>query len=384
MVSTANESPIPRIPNVAFYSFVGLFWIYASLTRAGQWQLLRQALPKWGIPSLEVQIVEVLLLFPLLLALCGLGRSIGYDTRNWRRIAPVHLLLASIFGLAGRPAMIAAQALTDQTSLLSSVQQFHGSNPSIFGRLYVSQALDEAFQYLVLQFMLVGYSFYLRYRAEQSLRETLTLQYERARLQALRLRINPHFLYNTLNAIAGLVRRDPTAAERMVTGLGDLFRRTLADRDAEVIRLDEELEFGEQYLSIQKIRFSDRLSYSLRSHPDLSDVAMPPLLLQPLLENAVEHSIGFSEGRVQVDVTCEPIGELACITVRNVSETDHVTSVSAGTGFGLKSTRERMRAAFGESASAETDTPSRGVFVVRLTFSPKSRLAHQTSTSTVS
>ncbi|MGH8239366.1 MAG: sensor histidine kinase [Steroidobacteraceae bacterium] len=371
---SASGKSAQRIPPIAFYSLVTAFWIYASFTRIGQWELMRQALPKWRVPALDVQILECTLLFPLLLVLCTVSHRIGLDFREWRRIVPWHVVLALSFGLSSRFAMILAHSMLNETSFLSSVDRYDGDNPWVFGRLYVSQALDEGFQYLVLLCILGGYSFYLRYRDEQSRRETLTLQYERARLQALRMRINPHFLYNTLSAIGGLVGRDPAGAKLMVAGLGELFRRTLIERDAEYIRLGEELELGEQYLRIQKIRFSDRLSYELHARPELHAVEVPPLLLQPLLENAVAHGIGSSEGRVRVKVSCELQGDLVRVSVHNASEGRSFAPFSpgaAGTGLGLESTRERMTAAFGEAASVGTSAPSPGEFLVELVFLPK-------------
>jgi hypothetical protein len=362
--------------NVAFYAIVGAFWIYASFTRTAQWQLLREALPKWGIPSFEVQTLECALMFPLLVVLCAASRRFGYDFRDWRRLLPLHLSFATLFGLAGRPALIAAHALLQQGSLLTSIHTFDGTDPWAAARLYVSQALDEGFQYLVLQFILCGYSFYLRYLAEQSGRETLRLQYERARLRALRMRINPHFLYNTLSAIDGLVGRDPDAAKQMIAGLGELFRRTLADRDAEYIRLREELELAEQYLRIQKIRFSDRLSCDVRVAPELLDIEVPPLLLQPLLENAVAHGIGSSEGRVNIEVTCDrQHGGQVRVVVHNHSAVQSLAPGSAGTGLGLESTRERLQAAYGATATMDAHSPARGEFVVQLDFDPRVAVA---------
>jgi hypothetical protein len=141
MSTTPASGAPPRIPGLAFYSIVTGFWIYASLTSIGHWQLLRQALPRWGVPSLEVQALELALLYPLLLLLCTAGRRIGYDIRHWRRIILVHALFAALFGFCGRPALIAAHALLDQTSFFSSAQRFDGPDPEVFGRLYLSQAL---------------------------------------------------------------------------------------------------------------------------------------------------------------------------------------------------------------------------------------------------
>ena len=91
MSAPAVGTPTPRLPNLPFYSIVTVFWAYACFTRTGQWQLLSQALPRWGIPSVEVQLLEFALMYPLLIVFCEIGRRIGYDVRAWRRIVSARL-----------------------------------------------------------------------------------------------------------------------------------------------------------------------------------------------------------------------------------------------------------------------------------------------------
>jgi hypothetical protein len=366
-LSTA-ATPIMRLSARTRYVIVTMFWIYACFTRIGQWELMREALPRWSIPAFKVQLLESLLLYPVLLALCSLSFRVGYEGRRWRRIVPAHVGLAVIFGFASRPALIAAYALIEHASWSAARAHMDGADPSIFTRLYVSSAFADGPHFLVLQGIFAALALYLRFREEQAVLGRLALQYERSRLHALRMQINPHFLFNTLSAIAGLVRPNPAAAELMVTRLGDLFRRTLADRDAEFIPLSEELDLGEQYLAIQRGRFEDRLTYELRMEPALGTVSVPPLLLQPLLENAVEHGIGSAEGRVRVQVLCTAAGDTISLTVKNSGEPQLRATSRLHTGIGLESVRDRMHAAYGPTASVQTETPAPGEFVVRLTF----------------
>jgi sensor histidine kinase YesM len=140
----------------------------------------------------------------------------------------------------------------------------------------------------------------LRFRLAESLREVeevrlvearLKEQAARAELAALQARINPHFFFNTLNTISSLLEEDPEAAEEVVQKLADLFRYTLKASDVDSVSLDDELRFIEGYLSIEQARFGPRLRVVWDVDPDVRSVAIPGLLLQPLVENAVGHGL---------------------------------------------------------------------------------------------
>ena len=126
-------------------------------------------------------------------------------------------------------------------------------------------------------------------------RERVTLQLEnrlaRAQLEALKIQLQPHFLFNTLNTISALLHRDPEAADRVLTRLGDLLQLSLQHSGRQEVMLRQELEFLERYLEIQQTRFHDRLTVRFDADPETLDALVPTLVLQPLVENAVRHAI---------------------------------------------------------------------------------------------
>jgi two-component system, LytTR family, sensor kinase len=351
---------------------VVVFWTYVSFITIAQWQLMRQALPQMQIVSAQMQTLQCILLFPILMGFTFISYRVGYDRRHWGRQLAVNIGLACLFGMCSRPSLMAARAILEHTSITDVFARMDGRSPASAIRLHASSALFDATQYVVLQGLIAGMTFYNRFRQEFALRETLTVQYERARLSALRMQINPHFLYNTLSAIAGLVRSNPQAAEGMVTRLGDLFRRALAERNTEWVTLEQELEYAESYLEIQRVRFADRLSYTIQSDDALKAMAIPPLLLQPLLENAVEHGLHETEGAVRIALVCRVDGERVEVLVRNISEGPSVaiTAPHPRHGIGLRNVRDRLEAAFVDSSefSFRSTGPGEYETVMRFPF----------------
>jgi two-component system, LytTR family, sensor kinase len=136
-----------------------------------------------------------------------------------------------------------------------------------------------------------AYRYYQRYLSSELGRERLERQFSEARLDALRMQLNPHFLFNALNTISAQVERDPRLARRMIEHLGDLLRLSLESKDKQEVPLAEELEFLEHYLAIQKIRFGDHLKIELAVAPEVRFASVPSLFLQPLVENAIRHGV---------------------------------------------------------------------------------------------
>lgn len=171
-----------------------------------------------------------------------------------------------------------------------------------------------------------------------------------AELRALKAQINPHFLYNSLNSISALAPADAPGAQRMCALLGDFLRRTLALGTAgPSIALSEELALTRTYLAVEQVRFGERLSIAEAIAPDALDARIPPLLLQPLVENAIVHGIAhlLEGGEVAIRADCRN-GRL---TLAVVNPRDAAASPRPGTGRGLVSVRERLRAAFGSQAA---------------------------------
>jgi len=162
-----------------------------------------------------------------------------------------------------------------------------------------------------------------------------------ARLQTLRSRMQPHFLFNALNGIAALVRTDSSAAERMITRLGDLLRAAMTGGDEDMIPVAEELNFAEQYLSIQQIRYADRLTIEVSFTPEARNLLVPRFILQPLVENAVKHGIEPLETSGNVSVHACVSGDRLVLVVRNDAP---FIALPPGDreGLGLKHTRARL------------------------------------------
>jgi len=197
-------------------------------------------------------------------------------------------------------------------------------------------------------------AFELRVQASE-----LSQQLSAAQLNALKMQLRPHFLFNTLGAITVLVQQQETAeAEAMVSRLADLLRLALDDVDAQEVPLWRELEFLRLYLSIEEVRFRDRLRVDIAADPGLADALVPHMVLQPVVENAVRHGLGQSEGAVTIHVSAAARqGSLALV----VSDDGPGFPPAAlqQPGIGLANTRTRLRRLYGAGASllAESAAP---------------------------
>ncbi len=178
----------------------------------------------------------------------------------------------------------------------------------------------------------------------------LSRQLAEARLQALRMQLNPHFLFNTLNAIATLVHRDPDAADEMIACLSDFLRMTLNAPNVPQSPLRVELEFARRYLDIEKVRFGARLKVEEDLAPECLEVQVPTLVLQPLLENAIRHGIERSEEEGRLELHARHDGPHLVLRVGN-SGPNLRDDRSRGGGVGLANTRARLRELHGDLAS---------------------------------
>jgi len=177
--------------------------------------------------------------------------------------------------------------------------------------------------------------------AELKVRTTvLEAQLSHAQLDALRLQLHPHFLFNTLNAIAALAPADPARAQRMLARLGDLLRQTL-DTEAAEISVERELALLAPYVEIQRLRFEERFRYVERVAPEALGALVPALLLQPLVENAVQHGVSRRPEGATVTLTVERRGERLVLEVSDDGPGPAPGSKS-GNGIGLANTRARL------------------------------------------
>jgi signal transduction histidine kinase len=183
-----------------------------------------------------------------------------------------------------------------------------------------------------------------------------------AQMQALRYQINPHFLFNTLNSIAGLIEEGAaTRAERMVLSLSTFMRTTLALDPMHDVSLADEIALQEEYLEIERERFADRMSFKISVPDDVKPALVPSLILQPLIENAIKHGVGATVGPVEVTLSAYREDNRLHVNVENDMCDDASANSRPGTGVGLRNVNERLRVRFQDAAGflAGRISPSR-------------------------
>ncbi|MBN6103078.1 histidine kinase [Xanthomonas sp. CFBP 8703] len=199
----------------------------------------------------------------------------------------------------------------------------------------------------------------LHYRSESDRRELeagrLATELAQSRLQALKTQLQPHFLFNTLHAIVTLLDDDVASAEDMLLRLSELLRALLEEFDGQEITLRHELTLLDLYLGIQRKRFGDRLTTRLYIDPATLDCAVPSLLLQPIVENAIQHGIGRHAGADCVEIESRREDGQLRIEVRNRNSTLGDGSGNAGHGIGLSNTRLRLQELYGDAAEIRLD-----------------------------
>ena len=171
-----------------------------------------------------------------------------------------------------------------------------------------------------------------------------------AQMRALRYQVSPHFLFNTLNSVAGLIEEGASVrASRMVLSLSDFLRTTLTLDPVQDVRLSEEMALQEDYLAIERERFSDRMVLHIDMPEDASDALIPSLLLQPLVENAIKHGIGATTGPVSISIKAAREGGRLVVTIENdLPVRKRHDEHRSGSGIGLENVSERIRTRFGE------------------------------------
>lgn len=179
------------------------------------------------------------------------------------------------------------------------------------------------------------------YHAQRTASAELQAQLTRAQLDALRLQLHPHFLFNTLNAIAALAPGDPTRAQRMLARLGELLRHTLEAQAAE-IPVEQELILLAPYIDIQRLRFEERFRYVERVTSEALPALVPALLLQPLVENAVQHGVSRRPEGATVTLSAERRGDRLVLAVTDDGPGPRAGGSKGGNGIGLANTRARL------------------------------------------
>ena len=239
--------------------------------------------------------------------------------------------------------------------------------PRPFVEFFVQLASTNALYYALLLGIAHAVMYYERYRESERTAERLTAGLTEARLQALKMQLQPHFLFNTLNAISALIPAEAQPARRMVARLGDLLRISLEHEETQEVTLREELVFLEPYLEIEQARLQERLTIAMQIAPDTLDARVPHLLLQPLVENAIRHGISsrIEPGRVEISAGRAVDGRSLCLEVRDDGPgIERNSELRTRKGVGLTNVQSRLQELYGDEHSFTlTNHPDGGVVV---------------------
>lgn len=238
-------------------------------------------------------------------------------------------------------------------------------------RLWLSMGLNFLVPYFFGLALLAGVRISTALQRSETEKAKLRTAWTQARLHALRMQLNPHFVFNTLNTIATLLDTEPQPAKAraLVLAFSELYRRTLIAAEREWMPLAEELALASDYLRIQSARFDGKLTYEIACSPELGREQIPALLLQPLVENAVVHGAADDRHALRVWITIDraTTGSQGALQIEVANETDGQLGSSHGAGIGLRNTSTRLSACYAGRATLQTQA-TRGRFVVTITI----------------
>jgi two-component system, LytTR family, sensor kinase len=310
-------------------SFAGQFFISSSQTgRPVSWhQALSHSLADWYVFAL-------LSVIPLRQA-----RRFGLDGPDWGARFAIHFMTSIVFSVlfVGLRSFVALW----QPGALAGTNYVEGFKV-LLGKTWHFNLLI----YWVILSVAHALELYRKFQERVTRTAELERRLAEARLQALQMQLNPHFLFNTLHAISALMHQDVDAADRMIIRLSELLRHALESTDQQETSLREEIHFLRRYLEIEETRFGDRLTIELHIAPDTEDLLVPNLVLQPLVENAIQHGIEPHARAGRVTVRSRREGETLLLEVRDTGN-----GAPAGDwqeGVGLSNTRSRLRQLYGD------------------------------------
>lgn len=281
-------------------------------------------------------------LLPLVVFLCGRLQRYAYQRKF---LLSLHALAAVVLSLAHMVLLffLTARVLGFELEPIGTATTFRG----FFSKWIYSEAIS----YLALA-ALVHLVLIYRHNRRQDLRSSrLETELAQAQLQALKMQIHPHFLFNTLNTISSYVYKDQDLAVSMISRLSELLRLTLETGEETEISLGDELAITAKYLAIEQIRFAERLKVTQEIDPQARDQRVPALILQPLVENAIRHGISpqIEGGTISIHARIEKA--TLVIEVLDIGKGLRSPCRENGTGIGLKNIRSRLRQRYGERAS---------------------------------
>jgi sensor histidine kinase YesM len=335
----------------AFWTLLGLSFaghFYISATKAGFYVTWKEAVTN----SLEDWYVFAVLSIPVIY----LSRRYHFEGGKWARSLTIHLPGTIAFSLS-------YMVLRAEVASWQSSTGFQEAFKSLLVKIWPYTLLI----YWVIVVVNHAFDYYQKYRERELRALDLEKRLAQAKLQALQMQLNPHFLFNTLHSISSLMHRDVEAADRMIVRLSDLLRAALEGSDTQEVELQDELEFLKRYLEIEQTRLGDRLTVKMDIEPDTLRARVPNLILQPLVENAIRHGIEPRARPGRIELRAQRQNGTLALEVR-----DNGTGLPEGKaideGVGLSNTRARLRGLYGEAHGFNLKPVEGGGLLVQVTI----------------
>jgi hypothetical protein len=292
----------------------------------------------------------------------GLAERFRLDDLNFRRNAVIHFFIGIAAALLQQTVYVYVTNFVDNGFTLT--KSFPEYLPSIIG----------FFEYGVLMYWSIVFihhavGYYRQYQQEQRNAAELRTQLVESQLQSLKMQLQPHFLFNTLNAISVLVKKEPALAQKMIVRLSDCLRMTLERGSTNEVTLEQELEFLNAYLAIEEVRFGERLTVTMEIDEAAYPVRVPTFILQPLAENSIRHGIAQRSGEGWITVTAAVSNGMITLSVIDGGVRSKKTKkVTEGIGVGLENTQKRLTQLYGADARLEIQENGNNGYTVTITM----------------
>ena len=286
-----------------------------------------------------------------------LARRYRIDRNNWHKKVIFHVALSvALSSVLIVIHFVIYMVIVGRTNRITPYWAFDYLYPNLDRWLLV---------YWFIFLMSHASNYYHSYREGELKASRLKTQLAQSQLEALKMQVHPHFLFNTLHSISALLSKDTEAARKMITRLGDFLRLTLESGGANEVTLRQELEFLNGYLEIERIRFQDRLTTKIEVDPAVLNVHVPNLILQPIVENALRHAIARTNSGT-VEISAIPRNGAVRIEVRdNGPGLEPLLATRGSKGVGLANTKARLIGLYGSAAKFELrNRPSGGLTVM--------------------
>jgi two-component system LytT family sensor kinase len=331
-------------------SFASQFYLTSSRVGhpVGWWYAVSYALCDWYLFAV------------LSLPVVWLSRHFRVDRSTWKRNVPLHLVASVLFSVV----YMVLRAWIGQ------IQDGFSGHGISFWQAF-QPLLVKSFHYnLLIYWVILSVGHALDFYREAQERQLRTSELERhlaqARLQALQMQLNPHFLFNTLHAISALMHKDVELADHMIARLSDLLRYALESTDAQEVPLEQELDFLDRYLEIEQTRFGDRLLVRREIDPRALEAHVPNLILQPIVENAIRHGIEPHARRGEIRLSARRENGMLHLEVQDNGKGFAGNGGLVEEGVGLSNTRARLAELYGDRCRFEFRNAQEGGLIVHL------------------